>query len=150
MGLPKTCADTDVERTAWITSARDAVVQLGLEFPQGITVARFFRQPPQGEWSRHLQTPVTAGIACATVHEAKGREHDAVCVVLQPDRATSTRTATLMAAWDNRTDDEAKRVIYVGVTRAKLFAMLAVPAAVAEQCVAILTASNVPYDLVGP
>jgi DNA helicase-2/ATP-dependent DNA helicase PcrA len=148
MSLPKTCSDTDLERTAWIISARDALARLGLECPQGMTVPRFFRQPPQGEWSRHLQAPITTGIVCATVHEAKGREYDAVCVVLQPDRATSTRTATLMAAWGNRTDDEAKRVIYVGVTRAKLCVMLAVPVAVADQCVGILKAANIPCDLV--
>jgi DNA helicase-2/ATP-dependent DNA helicase PcrA len=148
MGLPKTCADTDIERTAWITSARDAIGRLVLELPQGRTVSRFFPQPPQGQWSRHLQAPITARITCSTVHEAKGREYDAVCVVIQPDRASSTRTAELMTAWENRSESEAKRVIYVGVTRAKRFLMLAIPSTVAYRCVAVLNAANVPFDLV--
>jgi len=62
------------------------------------------------------------------VHDAKGKEYDAVCVVIPPDRAPLHRTETLIADWQARADNEAKRVVYVGITRAKKLAVMALPA----------------------
>jgi DNA helicase II / ATP-dependent DNA helicase PcrA len=48
----------------------------------------------------------------STIHEAKGWEYDAV---LPPDRGDARNTSKLLDVWENRVDEEAKRVIYVGV-----------------------------------
>lgn len=147
MSLPKTCDDTENHRYAWVASAQAEVESLRLALPQGKTVPLFFRRPtPRSQWWQHLQPPVVKSLASSTIHEAKGREYEAVCVVLRPNRAPENRTSQLFDAWESRTDLEAKRVIYVGVTRARRFVMLAVPNALAGRCVAILDRGKVPYE----
>lgn len=145
MNVPKSCEDTDNSRSSWITILQTIVGQLGLDLPRGQTVRGFFRSPPSGAWSSHLKGKVSHGLASSTIHEAKGREYDCVCVVIPPDRAPDNYTSALFEAWENRNDEEAKRVIYVGVTRARKLSVLAVPAAFADRCIALLTAANVSH-----
>jgi DNA helicase II / ATP-dependent DNA helicase PcrA len=148
MKLPTKCEDSENGRTAWMGSAQGEVENLGLTPPRGTTVRRFFARPRGGKWARHLQPPELTHLACSTIHEAKGKEFEAVCVVLRPDRAPDNHTSELFDSWENRTELEAKRVIYVGVTRAKRLVMLAVPDAFAERCIAILKLGNVPCECV--
>ncbi len=145
MRLPKVCGNSDADRLAWIASVQAETARLSLALPAGVTVRSFFRRPPNGQWSNHLQVPVQLGLTCAKIHEAKGREYDAVCVVIPPNRAPENRSETLFESWENRVDSEAKRVIYVGVTRARRLGALAVPVAFADRCVAVLIAGQVPY-----
>jgi hypothetical protein len=149
MRLPKICDDSEERRNAWVVSAQTEVEHLGLVLPQGQTVARYFRRPPpSSRWSQHLQAPLVTSLVSSTIHEAKGKEYEAVCVVLQPDRAPGNRTFQLFRTWENRIDDEAKRVIYVGITRAKKLVMLVVPETFSDRCVAILVAGGVPFERV--
>ena len=67
-------------------------------------------------------------------------------MVLKADRAPDNRTTQLFEAWGNRSDLEAKRVIYVGVTRARRLAMIALPVAFGDRCIAILERGNVPVE----
>lgn len=92
MHLPKTCDDSDQNRNNWVEAVRSEVNRLQLALPRGNTVAGFFRHPFNGKWSQHLRAPVVTNLACSTIHEAKGREFEAVCVVLKPDRAPLNRT----------------------------------------------------------
>lgn len=128
MNLPKGCGNSDADRLAWIVSVHVQTGRLALPLPPGVTIRKFFPKPPNGKWSNHLQAPVELGLTCAKIHEAKGREYDAVCVVIPPNRAPGNRSEVLFQSWENRTDAEAKRVIYVGVTRARKLSALAVPA----------------------
>lgn len=144
--VPRTCADTDEARTQWIQSAREAAASLSLPLPAGKTIKGYFRTPPQGTWSRYLNLPTSVDVSCGTIHEAKGRQYQAVCVVFPPDRAPNRYTSALFDAWEQRIDDEAKRVAYVGVTRAMKFAMLAIPTAAFDRCHAILQAGDVPFE----
>ena len=92
-----------------------------------------------------MQEPVELGLTCAKIHEAKGHEYGAVCVVIPPNRAPENRGEALFESWENRIDAEAKRVIYVGVTRARHLSALAVPIAFADRCAALMAAGQVPY-----
>jgi superfamily I DNA/RNA helicase len=148
MRLPKTCDGSEASRTAWIASLRTAVIDLGVTRPQGMTVTQFLRCPPGGDWIQHLVHAPDDTVRCSTVHEAKGREYQAVCVVLRPDRAPEHATATLVDSWEGRTDLEAKRVLYVGVTRARQFVMVAIPIALVDRCADILNCGNVPFERV--
>jgi len=143
MELPKTCHDTDSGRTSWVMALRTAFEQLGLEFQQGRTVRGFFRNPSSGRWSSYLRSPADLGLVCSTIHEAKGRQYGCVCVVIPPDRGN--RTSLLFDSWERRTDEEAKRVIYVGVTRARNLSVLALPTNFVDRGIALLTAGNVPF-----
>lgn len=134
--LPSQCADSEVARTGWINELLAQVQNLRLKLPPGTTLRGFFRTPRNGRWAKHLSSPTAAGLACSTVHQAKGRQYDAVCVVIPPDRGVSTRTRGLLDAWTGRVESEAKRVVYVGLTRARLAAAIAIPRAHADEVAA--------------
>lgn len=145
MSLLKECGNTDADRLTWIARVHAETERLNLPLPAGVTVRNFFRRPTNAQWSNHLQLPIDLGIACAKIHEAKGREYGAVCVVIPPNRAPENRTEALFGLWEARAEAEAKRVLYVGLTRAKHLGALAVPVAFANRCVAVLTAGQVPH-----
>lgn len=145
MSLPKVCGNADADRLAWIACVQAETERLNLPLPARVTVRNFFRRPTNVQWSHHLQVPVELGLTCAKIHEAKGREYSAVCVVIPPNRAPENRGEALFDSWETRTDAEAKRVLYVGLTRAQHLSALAVPVAFADRCVAVLVAGQVPY-----
>ncbi len=145
MSLPRECGNTDADRLAWIACVHTEMERLNLPLPAGVTVRKFFRRPSNAHWSNHLQMPIDLGLACAKIHEAKGCEYGAVCVVIPPNRAPENRGEVLLESWEAHTDAEAKRVLYVGLTRARYLGALAVPVAFANRCVAVLTAGQVPH-----
>jgi hypothetical protein len=67
-------------------------------------------------------------------------------LVIPPDSQGFTRTEQFVHAWENRVDAEAKRVVYVGLTRARRLAVLAVPEAVRARVTRILDAANAHYQ----
>ncbi len=148
--LPTHCPDDDAARRAWIETARLACESLMLPCPPRQTISQFFRTPTDRAWARGLRVRDEVGLPCSTVHEAKGKQFDAVLVVIPPDRAPGNRTAEFFAAWENRAELEAKRVVYVAVTRARLLMMLAVPVAYTPRCRTILESAEVPFELVPP
>jgi hypothetical protein len=104
----------------------------------------YFRMPPRPEWSRFLHPRADlAAVAWATIHEAKGSERGGVCVVVPP----GDYTEELIAAWENRTDSEPKRVIYVGVTRAEKLLAIALPAMFVQRVAAVLCTGEVPFEI---
>ncbi len=136
--LPRTCADTSSARTSWITTLRERVQSLNLSYRVGISVNQYFQNRTDANWNRFLVSESVPDIRSSTVHEAKGKEYDAVCIVIPPDRANSSRTDQLFTCWQNRTDDEAKRVIYVGVTRAMKLVAIGIPATFKNRLITIL------------
>ena len=140
--IPRSCAGTNEARIAWISALRQQVQRLGLVYRAGISACQYFPNRAVADWHRLLMTGEAAKIASATIHEAKGKEYDAVCVVIPPDLRESRRTEQLFITWQNRTDDEAKRVIYVGITRAKKLGVIAIPAAFRDRLMAILEAAQ--------
>lgn len=144
--LPKHCPDDDASRQAWIDTARRACEALGLSCPATQTVARFLRNPPNRNWARGLRLRAEVEIQCSTVHEAKGKQFDAVILAIPPDRAPANLTTELFAAWENGTELEAKRVVYVAVTRARRLVVLAIPSAHLAHCQTILEAAQVSFE----
>lgn len=145
MSLPRECGNADADRLDWIARVHAEAEGMNFPLPANVTARIFFRRPRNEQWSNHLQMPINLGLACAKIHEAKGREYEAVCVVIPPNRAPQNRSEALFEAWESRTDAEAKRVLYVGLTRARHLGALAVPVGFADCCVAVLTAGQVPY-----
>lgn len=135
--LPSTCSKEGCEE--WLEKARTAV-EATIVLPAGKSIKQAL--PAPNGWDRLLrQSAKPTVINCATVHEAKGQQYEAVCVVLEED------TSSLLEDWASRASDtsEALRVLYVAVTRAMRFLSLAVPANHVARVQAILTAANVAY-----
>ena len=145
--VPRSCDESETGRTSWMRTLRQEVDRLGLSYGPGISARSYFRQPPNTEWSKSLRQTELPQLNWSTIHEAKGREYTAVCVVLQPDRGNADHTSKLFETWENRTESEAKRVIYVGVTRAEQLVAIAVPAAFFERMVSILQRARVPIEV---
>jgi len=145
MSLPKACGNSDADRLAWIARVHVEAEQLNLPLPTGVTVRKFFRRPANAQWSNHLRVPIDLNLTCAKIHEAKGREYGSVCVVIPPNRAPENRVEALFRSWEARTDAEAKRVLYVGLTRARHLSALAVPIDFVDRCAAVLVAGQVPH-----
>lgn len=142
--VPRNCAGTNDARAAWISALRAEVLRLGLAYRPGISERQYFQNRADADWQRLLATSNAPDIGSATIHEAKGKEYDAVCVVIPPDLREPRRTE-LLINWQNRTDDEAKRVIYVGTTRAKRLCVIAVPSAYGDRVRRLLEAAHVNF-----
>jgi hypothetical protein len=142
--LQPTCTNSQEGREAWVAALRDAATSLASTLGAGVTASRYFRMPPNTEWSQFLRPRADlAAVRWATIHEAKGSEHGAVCVVIP----SGDYTEQLVAAWESRTESEPKRVIYVGVTRAERLLAIAVPAPFVARVSAIMVANEVPFEI---
>jgi ATP-dependent DNA helicase UvrD/PcrA len=143
--LPRSCDGTDAARAAWVEALQVVVRNLRLTYREGTSERRYFQCRNGATWHRCLLDANARSLRAATVHEAKGKQYDAVCLVIPPDARGSTRTLQLIESWENRTDNEAKRVVYVGLTRARRLAVLAMPHTVQERLSRIFDAARVDY-----
>jgi DNA helicase-2/ATP-dependent DNA helicase PcrA len=143
----RSCGDTNADRTVWISALREEVARLGLAYRPGVTERQYFQNRADANWHRLLVTGRGPEMGSSTIHEAKGKEYEAVCVVIPPDQRDPRRTEQLFASWINRTDEEAKRVIYVGITRAKRLVVIAVPVAFRDRLTSILESAQVPFSI---
>jgi DNA helicase II / ATP-dependent DNA helicase PcrA len=89
--------------------------------------------------------PELAPLRTSTIHGIKGREFDAVLVVL-PDEP---RLEELVAAWRERNaSHEGRAVLYVGATRARRLLAFAVPARATDQVVMLLRRQSAPVEVI--
>jgi superfamily I DNA/RNA helicase len=140
--VPRNCADTNAARSEWVSALRQELLRLGLTCRQGTSPRQYFQDRADADWQRLLTAGDAPDLRSATVHEAKGKEYDAVCVVIPPDFRESRRTEQLLTAWQQRTDDEPKRVVYVGITRARKLGAIAIPAAFSGRLTDVLRAAG--------
>jgi hypothetical protein len=145
--VPHICDDTDAARAAWIEALRGAITAAQIPCV-GTSPARFYPAARNADWSRCLHNAAdVAPTRWATIHDAKGSQHDAVCVVVPPNRGQDGFTGEMVASWEARHELESKRVIYVGVTRARKLLALAVPRGVSDRVAAVLRAAAVPFEV---
>lgn len=147
--VPNAGVNTDAGRVAWLASCKSAFEQLNLEMASGKSLGKSFAKPKTHSWMDRLAAGTTSNaLAHGTVHEAKGREYQSVCMVLQANRAPHNRLDQLVAAWEGKTEDEAKRVVYVGVTRAAQFLAIAIPESHSARIEAILQKASCAFESV--
>jgi DNA helicase-2/ATP-dependent DNA helicase PcrA len=147
MRLPRSCPDSVEGCNQWLDTLRTEIKRLELDYPPRVSEKTFFPQPRTPGWHEHLSRSDSATLRCSTIHEAKGRQYEAVCVVIPPDTAGFNRTSELFQVWEARIDNEGKRVIYVGVTRARKLVALALPNSFRERLTSILKNAHVSYAL---
>lgn len=145
--VPHICEDTDAARATWIETLRTAIKTAQIPCV-GTSPARFYTSARNGDWARCLHHGAqVAPMRWTTIHDAKGSQHDAVCVVVPPDRGQDGFTGELVACWEARHALESKRVIYVGVTRARKLLAVAVPRGLSDRIAALLRAGGVAFEL---
>ncbi|EJB02329.1 DNA/RNA helicase, superfamily I [Rhizobium leguminosarum bv. trifolii WSM597] len=113
--LSFSCVD-QAAATAWLSEAREVISEQTGVGSIGSAL------PAKNGWAQKLiKTEPTIGIPYATVHEAKGRAYDAVCLAIDAE-------GDLLLEWRNRASatSEGLRVLYVGLTRARKLAVIAV------------------------
>jgi hypothetical protein len=145
--VPQICDDTDAARAAWIERLRGAIAAAQIPCVD-TSPARFYPAARNADWARCLQNAVdVAPTRWTTIHDAKGSQHEAVCVVVPPDRGQDGFTGEMVASWEARHELESKRVVYVGVTRARKLLAVAVPRGVSDRITAVLRAAGVPFEV---
>lgn len=113
--LPPVCLGPDAVNT-WVAAAETVLRRVS-----GLKVRLIVGK---GKWSNSLSPRPVSGTRYATVHEAKGKAYDAVCVVIDTQREKHD----LLEEWKSRSSasSEALRVLYVAMTRARKLMALAV------------------------
>ncbi|WFU51783.1 UvrD-helicase domain-containing protein [Sinorhizobium terangae] len=134
--LPPRCTGA-VTIDTWLTMAKAEILRL--------TSVNATWKPRKSDWAASLTTgeDSVSGLPYATIHEAKGRAYDAVCVVVDGS------SENVMEHWTQRASatSEALRVLYVGLTRARKLAVLAVPERHVHAVTEILKGSGVPHHV---
>ncbi|NRQ34556.1 ATP-binding domain-containing protein [Nonomuraea sp. NN258] len=101
--------------------------------------------PTAEQWTgRGLGNP-SSGLQWSTIHGAKGRQAPAVGLVMPKSLFRDTEGLTALDHWEEGTSSEAKRVLYVGVSRAEQLLMLVVHKNHSDRVAGILARDEVPY-----
>ena len=145
--IPQKCEDTNESRAQWLSELHKTFRNLGITYAGGVTERRFFRRPPNNNWCQLLTNEEPSIINCSTVHEAKGREYNAVCLVIPPNRAPVNHTEELISSWESGENNESKRVAYVAITRAHKMVAIAVPKAYRTRLTDILDTAEISWVL---
>jgi hypothetical protein len=92
-----------------VASLRLVVEDLGFA-SEGVTTGR---QLPfsAASWHEALRKKDSIHLRYATIHEAKGAQYDAVCVVIPPDSGRLKHMELLFECWEERRNSEPKRVV---------------------------------------
>ncbi|MEK7422796.1 MAG: hypothetical protein AAB131_03035 [Actinomycetota bacterium] len=144
--------DLDLNVPDWVAAARKSMKAIADTEGRTYMALGTLFPTPQNSAGKNMRSLLNAQVGAvalrhSSIHKAKGSEHRAVLVVVPRDRAAVTRTAEVTTAWEQGAACEAKRVLYVGVTRAEQICALAVPDGIADRILAILTAEGVPFTI---
>lgn len=119
-------ARPDIGRAAYAVELRRMVKGLG--WPTSVTLANLGNQlatPSEANWNDlALNAPTT--IPWGTIHSVKGREFDAVVLVIPNQLTPDAEGNTCLDLWSQGIDGESRRVLYVGATRARRLLVVAV------------------------
>ncbi|MDR2374130.1 MAG: ATP-binding domain-containing protein [Bifidobacteriaceae bacterium] len=119
-----------------------------LPSPRGLKVQLKKVRGVWERWQPHLSSATSTGDADAIrwtrIRAVKGAEFEAVVVAL-PSKARGGRH--VLDDWQNGENTEARRVLYVGVSRAKKLVVLVVSPSGEEQLTSILQSRGVPFEI---
>lgn len=123
-------------RDEWIARARNS---LGALLPTGVgTIAQKLRN--QAELDNILGAEPTPGISAQTIHEVKGKQYPAVCVVL-----TTATAKGILTHLENEPDNsvaEDARGLYVAASRAQKLLVFACPKSQSKRLVGHISSSG--------
>lgn len=132
----------------WIQDARDCFSDLPPPPESGKSVKQYLRKPNNDDWAKVFKRHKRPELKAATVHEAKGKEFDAVCIILRPGTSANVDTGELLGSLGEETDSESKRVLYVGTTRSKKLLAYGLHEKHLDQMIEILSANSIPHEVI--
>jgi hypothetical protein len=101
------------------------------------------------QWTVATASDSPGAFRADTIHSHKGREAVSVTVVLPKKLREDDDGRTALDRWEAGEDAEARRVLYVGASRAKRLLIIAVHNQHIDQLERILTRDEVPYKVSG-
>jgi len=113
----------------------------GLDWPSAVELTNLgnrLAKPPEAKWDELAIDPRVT-IPCGTIHSVKGREFDAVTLVIPQKLIPDDEGKTCLDLWDDGADGESRRVLYVGATRARRLLIVAVHTNHAERVCSLLS-----------
>lgn len=153
LDIARTVGALDLDQLVpdWMLAARIALATTGSTADRSVAAPGPIFPTPANSADKTMREVLrvqggTTGLRHSSVHKAKGTEESAVLVVVPRDRGPVTRSTDLVHAWEAGEATEAKRVLYVAVTRAEQFCAIAIPESLADRVVAILDVHEVPHD----
>jgi superfamily I DNA/RNA helicase len=105
------------------------------------------RAPKQGKWTARGNAAVPTAYAWASIHSVKGREFPGVVVVVPQKLTPDSGELSVLDHWEQGEPSEARRVLYVGVSRAQRLLILAVHTSHRDRVAALLKRDNVHVEL---
>lgn len=138
--IPPPIQDDD-GRGDWLDVLWDSVESLQPCGNRGWGSVRKALPRPRKNWPPSVSLP-SSSVRALTIHKAKGQEYEGVLLIVPPN-SKENRTEDLLDAWRLGSDLEAKRVLYVGATRARRLLALALPQQYVADVERILTSNQV-------
>ena len=119
-----------------------------IDWPEGHTVQlSTIRTPASRSWAAVAAMPDSDedAIRASTVHGVKGREFGGVLLAMAHSLRSDGDNLTVLDHWEQDRASEARRVLYVGASRASDLLALAVPSSHHKQVTRILSQDAVAY-----
>ena len=121
-----------------------------IQWPSSITrkenLGTIFKAPPETAWPTSHDEDA-AVFAFATIHSVKGREFPTVVVALPKKLRQDAANQHVLDHWDQGIGSEARRVLYVGASRAQTLLILAVHEDHSNRVARLLKRDGILYDL---
>ncbi|MFI9274645.1 UvrD-helicase domain-containing protein [Kitasatospora sp. NPDC052896] len=120
-----------------------------LAWPSNLTInTALFRAPTASDWVALKGAGAPSVLPHSTVHGVKGLEFPVVALTLPAKLRKHEATGrTVLDDWEYGFATEARRVLYVGASRAEQLLMLVVPNGQLERVTKLLSRDAVPYQV---
>lgn len=138
-----------LSRSEYAKAVRDLVETSAL--PAAVELKKLSDQikaAPEDTWKEIEGYAAHPLLPWATVHTVKGREFPAVVMTIPKSLQKNADEKTVVDLWEQDLEDEPRRVLYVGGSRAEKLLVVAVHDDHAARVESILTAAEVPFDKV--
>jgi hypothetical protein len=140
---------TGIEAKVYADRLRTYVKQIA--WPPGITpradLGTLLKAPSQNQGLPDDTVVQPLAFAWGSIHSVKGREFPSVVVALPQRLIPDADRLDVLDHWDRGKPSEARRVLYVGASRAQRLLILAVHTAHRDRVATLLKRDGVLYDL---
>lgn len=140
---------TGVEAKPYAEQVRKHIEQIWpADIARRTDLGALLKAPRASQWLPDGEAGQSPMFAWRTIHSVKGREFPCVVMILPQNLISDDQNLNVLDHWERRMASEARRVLYVGASRAQRLLILAVHAAHRDRVATLLKQGDVLYDLV--